>query len=104
MRWNNSEAYALSVGLLSDRIEGKPGLVIAPPENLAKISRKQIKALQAALNSRGFDAGTPDGIAGPGTRGAIRQFQSSRGMIADGYYSSDVFEALGIDPTPVESN
>ncbi|MGJ8669667.1 MAG: lytic murein transglycosylase [Oceanococcus sp.] len=104
MRWNNSEAYALSVGLLSDRIEGKPGLVVAPPENLAKISRAQIKALQAALNDKGYDSGTPDGIAGPGTRGAIRQFQASRGMIADGYYSSDVFAALGIAPTPATSN
>ncbi len=96
MRWNNSESYALSVGLLSDRIDGSQGLQVPPPQGLERISLAQIKALQRALNQRGFDAGKPDGIAGPGTRAAISQFQASRNMIADGYHSAEVFQALGI--------
>lgn len=96
MRWNNSEAYALSVGLLSDRINGTDGLQVPPPSKLQRISRHQIKALQTALNQHGFNAGPADGIAGPGTRAAIRDFQASRNMIADGYYSAEVFAALGL--------
>lgn len=96
MRWNNSQAYALSVGLLSDRIDGAAGLQVPPPQNLQRISRDQIKALQTALNERGFKAGPADGIAGSGTRAAIRAFQARNNMIADGYYSSEVFAALGL--------
>jgi len=38
------------------------------PENL-------IRAVQEKLNTMGFDAGTADGIIGPNTRRAIRNFQ-----------------------------
>lgn len=99
MRWNNSQAYALSVGLLADRINGAAPLVHPPQGELQRISRAQIKSLQERLNALGFDAGKPDGIAGSGTRAAIRAFQASRGMIADGYHSAKVFQALGVDLT-----
>ena len=99
MRWNNSQAYALSVGLLADRIVGAAPLVHPPQDELARISRSQIKALQTRLNALGFDAGKPDGIAGSGTRAAIRAFQASRGMIADGYHSAQVFRALDVPMT-----
>lgn len=100
MRWNNSQAYALSVGLLADRIVGASPLVHPPQGELEKISRLQIKTLQTRLNALGFDAGKPDGIAGSGTRAAIREFQVSRGMIADGYHSAEVFRALDIELSP----
>ena len=96
MRWNNSLAYALSVGLLADRIDGAAPLAHPPTADDGKISYQRMKDLQTKLNALGFDAGKPDGIAGSGTRGAIRAFQTSRKMIADGYYSAEVFEALGL--------
>ncbi|CBL46034.1 Putative peptidoglycan-binding protein [gamma proteobacterium HdN1] len=95
MKWNRSEYYAISVGHLSDRIQGKPALTQTPPA-LPRLENAKVKALQAALNAKGFDAGVPDGIAGSGTRAAIRAFQKSLGMIADGYPSPDVFRALGV--------
>ncbi len=98
MRWNNSEFYALSVGLLADRLIGAPPLRQPPPQDNRRISIASIKALQARLNELGFDAGKPDGIIGPGTRQAIAAFQASREMIADGYHSGAVFSALDIDP------
>ncbi len=99
MRWNNSQAYALSVGLLADRIMGAAPLTHPPQDELARISRSQIMALQSRLNELGFDAGQPDGIAGSGTRAAIRAFQASRDMIADGYHSAQVFRALDVPMT-----
>ncbi len=98
MRWNNSEFYALSVGLLADRLIGAPPLQQPPPQDTRRVSIASIKALQTRLNELGFDAGKADGIIGPGTRQAIAAFQASRRMIADGYHSAAVFAALDIDP------
>ncbi len=51
-------------------------------------------ALQAALNERGFASGTPDGLMGPATRGALRRFQRSLGLAADGYPTLDLLQHL----------
>jgi Putative peptidoglycan binding domain len=58
------------------------------PENL-------IRAVQEKLNTMGFDAGTADGIIGPNTRRAIRNFQQDAGMEVDGQISSALLEKLG---------
>ena len=51
-------------------------------------------ALQTALNQRGFDSGTPDGVMGPQTRGAIRSYQRSAGLPADGYPTLALLQRL----------
>lgn len=94
MRWNRSESYALAVGLLADRIAGAADLVNRPSTSEQALSRNQIISMQQKLNQLGFDAGQPDGILGPGTRGALRQFQITRGIIADGYPDNATLEAL----------
>lgn len=95
MRWNRSEYYAISVGHLADRINGASGLH-HPPPNVARLTFEQVKQLQVALNGAGFDTGNPDGVLGSGTRKAVRAFQKSKGLIADGYPSAEVFAALEI--------
>ena len=47
------------------------------PRDLVALSRPQLMTLQTALNQRGFDSGTPDGVMGPATRRAIRGYQRS---------------------------
>ncbi|WP_166266617.1 lytic murein transglycosylase [Marinobacter caseinilyticus] len=96
MGWNRSEFYAIAVGHLADRIAGAGGLQNPPPEDAPTLSRSDILALQTALNARDFDTGNPDGILGPATRAAIRQYQSKQGLIADGYPGADVFQTLEI--------
>jgi membrane-bound lytic murein transglycosylase B len=96
MRWNRSEYFALSIGHLADRIAGAGGLLKPPPAS-DRLTRDQLRAIQTSLNERGFDAGTPDGVLGPATRTAIRSFQSSRGVLADGYPDMELLAELGIE-------
>ena len=96
MGWNRSEFYAIAVGHLADRIAGAGGLQNPPPTDTPNLARDDIEALQLALKSRGYGPANADGILGPATRAAIREFQAARGMIADGYPGVDIFKALNI--------
>lgn len=97
MGWNRSEYYAISVGHLADRIAGAGGLHNPPPTDTPALSRDIIKTLQQSLNRQGFSAGSADGILGPATRRAIRQFQARNGLTADGYPDQRLFQALELD-------
>lgn len=94
LRYNNSTSYALAVSLLAQRIAGGPGVQAPWPRELGALSRTQLIALQTALNARGFDNGTPDGIVGPATRDALRRYQRSVGMPADGYPTAEALQRL----------
>ena len=58
------------------------------------LSRAERVELQLWLTERGFYSGAADGILGSRTVEAIKAFQSSAGMAADGYASSRVLAAL----------
>ncbi|MEM9053759.1 MAG: lytic murein transglycosylase [Pseudomonadota bacterium] len=84
--YNRSDSYAFSVGLLADGVAGQTGPITPWPTNLQLLSRRDIMVLQDNLNRLGFDAGPVDGIAGRGTKGALRRFQSANGITpADGF-------------------
>jgi membrane-bound lytic murein transglycosylase B len=96
MRWNRSEFFALTVGHLADRIAGAGGFARPLPDT-DRLTRDQVRAIQTVLNERGFDAGTADGVPGSATQAAIRAFQASRGLVADGFADSELLGQLGID-------
>lgn len=101
LRWNNSILYALAVGHLSDRIAGAGPLLTPRPAEEVALSRWDVVELQSRLSSMGFEAGEPDGIVGAKTRQAIRQFQKSAALPADGYPDADLLQRLrnpGIQP------
>jgi len=101
LRYNNSINYALAVGLLAQRIGGGPPVLAAWPRDLAALSRTQVIDLQTALNARGFDSGIADGAAGPATRDALRRYQRSIGVPADGYPTLELLQRLqSPQPTP----
>lgn len=97
MRWNRSEYYALAVGHLADRIAGAGKLIQPPPGDAPRLHRDQVITLQEQLNQKGFNAGIPDGILGPGTRRAISEFQHQQGMVADGFPEKKVLGLLGVN-------
>jgi len=94
LRYNNSSSYALAVGLLAQRLAGGPGVQTPWPRDLQALSSTQVRALQAALNARGFDTGTPDGTMGPATRRGVRLYQRSAGLPADGYPTVELLQRL----------
>jgi hypothetical protein len=54
----------------------------------------QVKTLQAALNALGYPVGKPDGFYGPNTQAAVEQFQSAKGLTADGVVGPATLTAL----------
>ncbi|MBU0746227.1 MAG: lytic murein transglycosylase [Gammaproteobacteria bacterium] len=94
LRYNNSVNYALGVSLLARQIDGGAPIATAWPRDIEPLHRDQLRQLQTALNSKGFDAGTPDGVMGPATRAGLRRFQQSIGAVADGYPTAALLERL----------
>jgi len=60
------------------------------------LSRDDYRAIQTILNAGGFDAGTPDGIWGDGSRNAMREFQQQNGLPPTGSPDRATLEALGV--------
>ena len=52
---------------------------------------------QTALAKLGFNPGSPDGVVGVNTRTALRAWQKSRGLIADGYLSMEMVRRLNVE-------
>jgi putative chitinase len=53
-----------------------------------------VTALQTALSAHGYQM-SADGIFGPGTEAAVKRFQQSRGLSADGVVGGQTWVALG---------
>ena len=73
------------------RVWGCNGPVVEEGLGLDRATRRQI---QLGLVSAGFAPGGADGLFGPRTRSAIRNWQSSRGGRATGYLDGAAAEAL----------
>jgi len=91
--YNNSLAYALSVGLLADRIGGAGPLAAGWPHE-TPLSLEDRMAAQTALARLGYNPGPPDGLIGVGTRQALRAWQKDHHLPADGYLSPAVLAEL----------
>ena len=83
-RYNNSDAYAIAVGHLADRIAGAPPLQTPFPPDANGMTKTDRMALQRGLTARGFDTGGADGVVGARTREAIAAFQVKEGLPATG--------------------
>jgi len=94
MDWNRSVNYALSVAQLAKRIDQQSRIIGGQLAEQGALSFEQMMALQKALNARGFDAGMPDGLPGLKTQDAIRAYQLSQQLPADGYASPTLYNRL----------
>jgi lytic murein transglycosylase len=93
-KYNNADSYALAIGLLADRLAGRPDLSRPWPTDIVMLTQDQARELQTALNKLGYDAGAVDGIIGRGTRGALQRFQKDKGLVADGFPTTDMLEKV----------
>lgn len=94
LRYNNSTAYALAIGLIADQVAGGPAVQKDWPRDLKPLSKSERKHLQQLLTNRAISTGGIDGIIGGKTRNAIRTFQKQNGMIADGFASTELLNHL----------
>jgi membrane-bound lytic murein transglycosylase B len=93
-RYNNSDAYAIGVGHLADRIGGAGPLRGGFPPDANGLTRADRIALQERLTARGLDTGGADGVIGARTEAAIRAYQAQTGLAVTGIPSPDLLRRL----------
>ena len=71
-----------------------PEPVTAPAQSREPV-RLTVREAQQRLADLGYDPGTIDGIAGPRTANALRQFQRAQGLGATGRLDAETMNALG---------
>ena len=90
--WNQSFTYVLTAAYFATRLEGAAVFDAGNPEQ--GLNGDQMRALQTALQARGYDVGDIDGILGAGTRAAVREEQRRLGMPADAWPTRALLNAL----------
>ena len=81
-------------------------LLAATPQDPAaveaslELQRPTRRLIQQGLRNEGFDPGTPDGLFGPRTRAAIREWQQSQGASPTGYLNGAEAELLRTAAAP----
>ena len=93
-RYNNSDRYALAVGLLADEIAGYGGLARDWNRPFTRLSFAETQELQQRLSAHGYYDGEIDGKIGTGSRAAIKALQQRLGMAEDGHPSKELLLKL----------
>lgn len=83
--YNASDSYALGVATLGDHIAGRGGVRGSWPRGDRVLSNAEKAEIQRLLTARGFYRDEVDGKLGSKSTQAIRAFQQSVGVTADGY-------------------
>jgi peptidoglycan lytic transglycosylase B len=94
--FNNSDAYALAVGQLSDRLRGLGPIRAAWPANDFQPSRGERMALQRRLAELGYKVADFTGHLDFDLRDDIRQIQRQFAMIPDGHPSRALLQRIGV--------
>jgi peptidoglycan hydrolase-like protein with peptidoglycan-binding domain len=91
MRFITVAALTVAVGLL--------GLILTP--SALAVSSDDIRTMQKSLSDKGYDAGPADGVMGPRTRTAIRQYQTSEKLTVNGRLDEETAGKLGVGPESI---
>ncbi len=73
-------------------------------ENKLGLTKDDAKLIQAALNTRGYNAGAVDGAIGRGTRKAIADFQAAVNLPSTGVVTAATAAALKVELSNAESS
>ncbi|WP_147111945.1 lytic murein transglycosylase [Tateyamaria sp. syn59] len=93
-RYNSADAYVIGIGHLSDRIGGAQPFRGDWPRGDRALTYSERKEMQRRLTAAGFSTQGIDGRIGPKTLDAVRAFQQSQGLAADGYASLGLLNRL----------
>ncbi|MEL6452661.1 MAG: lytic murein transglycosylase [Pseudomonadota bacterium] len=93
-RYNAADAYVIGVGHLSDRIGGGKKIQGDWPRGDRALTSAERKEMQRRLTAAGFSTQGVDGRIGPKTLEAVRAYQRSQGLAADGYASLSLLRRL----------
>ncbi len=93
-KWNRSDLYALSVGILADYISGHKSFNMEQLPDEDDVSPESIRKIQKQLKEMKLYNGTPDGVFGAQTRKSIKTYQKANQMSVDGYLSKELLEKI----------
>ncbi len=94
--YNNSDAYAISIGHLADRMRGAPPLKARWPKHNTTLPKDDRVALQRKLAALGYNVTKFDGPITFEQRDYIRAEQLKLGMLPDGHASAQLLDRMGI--------
>ena len=94
--YNNSDAYAIAVGHLADRMNGGAPIKAAWPADDRPLSRDARIALQKKLSERGYNVRDFEGHVDFDLRDNIRAEQAKLGMVPDGNPTAVFLDKLGV--------
>jgi membrane-bound lytic murein transglycosylase B len=95
--YNNSDAYAIAVGYLADRMQGAAPFTTAWPADDHPLSRDARIALQKKLASLGYKVNDFEGHVDFDLRDNIRAEQKKFGLAPDGNPTPAFLQKLGLD-------
>ncbi len=93
-RYNNSTSYVMGVTVLGEALRGQSAIRTAWPRDDKPLAFEDKKNMQRKLTQLGYSTGGIDGQIGPNTRKAIRAWQKSNGLPADGYMEQTLYQRL----------
>ncbi|HRE22212.1 MAG TPA: lytic murein transglycosylase [Rhabdaerophilum sp.] len=93
-KYNSSDAYALAVAHLGDRLLGSDPLRKAWPRADKRLSMEEVKEIQRKLQAQGLPVGKIDGRIGEISRESVKKAQIRHGLPADGYPTLALLERL----------
>ncbi len=80
-----------------DRVQFGGGDEQVVKRGQGKLRSEDVKELQKKLSEHGHEVGPVDGLYGPKTEQALREFQQSQGIVATGQINRETLESLGLD-------
>ncbi|MDX8526076.1 lytic murein transglycosylase [Mesorhizobium sp. MSK_1335] len=92
--YNTSDLYALFIGHAADRIAKGDAIFNASWGAVGDLHRSDIAALQHALEAKGYDVGSADGLPGFKTRRSIGVWQAKNGKPATCFPDANLVAAI----------
>jgi membrane-bound lytic murein transglycosylase B len=93
-RYNNSDAYALAIAHLADRLRGGPAFSGAWPADDRQLGRDERIRVQRALAARGYTVNNFVGQIDFDQRDGIRSEQAKAGLRSDGHPDAALLDWL----------